>query len=94
MQVRVSRGRFDTAKFDETVALATEAATSMKGLPGFHSYQGGINRDAGTLVAISTWESAEAADFQREALGDVWARILASGVQLDPPEVYEVVVAV
>ena len=89
--MRITRGRFDPDRVEEVQSVTAEAANAIKGLPGFVAYQGGLDRQAGTLVAISTWEDAGAANFSREQLGDVLTRIVAVA-QLETPEIYEVVI--
>jgi quinol monooxygenase YgiN len=90
MYVRITRGRFDPARIEEVLSVTDEVANALKGLPGFVAYQGGLDRNAGTLVAVSTWEDAGSANFSREQLGDVLPRVLAV-TQLEAPDIYEVV---
>jgi quinol monooxygenase YgiN len=90
MHVRITRGRFDPARAADVERLTGEVADAVKGLPGFVSYQGGLDREAGTIVAISTWESESTANFPREMLGDVIPRVTELA-QLEPPDIYEVV---
>lgn len=59
-------------------------------LPGFRTYTGGVDRRTGRVVAISGWDGADEADFPRERFGMVLTRVLDVGLQLEPPEVYEV----
>lgn len=92
MYLRITRGRFDPARYDESLALSQELGDAAARLPGFVGYRGGGDRATGAIVAVSTWDSEEHARFGREGLGDVLARLLAAGAQLEPPEVYEVVV--
>lgn len=92
MYLRVTRGRFDPARYDESVALSQEVADAIARLPGLASYRGGGDRATGAIVAVSTWDTEEHARFAREALGGVLDRLLAAGAELEPPEVYEVVV--
>ena len=89
--LRLTRGRFEPATYDELVALARDLAAAMRRLPGHRGYHGAVDRAAGTLVVVSTWDRAEHARFSRDALGDALARGQALGVQLEPPEIYEVV---
>jgi hypothetical protein len=50
----------------------------------------GGDRNAGTIVAISTWDTEEHARFSRDdALSDIQRRVLATGTELDPPQIYE-----
>ncbi len=89
MHIRVTRGRFDPAKYDELRGLSRDINAALQRLPGYQGAQTGVDRDAGQLVAVSTWDSEEHARFSRDALGDVMARIQAFGAQLEPAEVYE-----
>ena len=52
MYVRVTRGRFEPEQAVAVAALSSEIADAIKVLPGFVAYQGGMSRDAGTIVAI------------------------------------------
>ena len=91
MYVRVTRGRFEPEQAVAVAALSSEIADAIKVLPGFVAYQGGISRDAGTIVAISTWEDKGSAEFPRDKLGDVLGRIREL-IQLEPAEIFEVMV--
>lgn len=51
-----------------------------------------MSADDGALVAVSRWDTAEHARYPRERMGNVIDRVLALGVQLEPPELYEVIV--
>jgi hypothetical protein len=92
MYLRVTRGRFDPARYDESVALSQEVADAIASRPGLVSYRGGGDHATGAIVAVSAWDTEEHARFGREQLGGVLDRLLAAGAQLEPPEVYEVVV--
>ena len=89
MFVRVVRGSIDLARYDDIVALADDFVAAFKRLPGFVSYQTGVDRSTGAFVSITTWETADAANFSRDDLGDVLQRFVALGARLDAPEVYE-----
>jgi len=58
----------------------------MRRLPGLQHHHLGIDRTAGTVAAVSVWDSAEQARFTRETLGAPLERGLALGVQLDIDE--------
>ena len=89
MYVRVTRARFDSSKADEIQRLAQEQLIpAVRQRPGFRSYQGGLNREAGTLVAISMWDTRE----QAEGLTSVRAPFEALGVQFDASEVFEITI--
>ena len=89
--LRLTRGRFDPARYAELVPLTREIAAATHGLPGYRGQHHGLDREAGTLVAVSLWDSAEHARFERDALGHAHALAMALGLRLEPPEVYEVV---
>jgi quinol monooxygenase YgiN len=89
MYIRVTRGRFDPAKYDEFSRLSQEVNLAVQRLPGCRSLHSGGDRAAGRLIAVSTWDSEEQARFSRDALGDVIARLQSLGGQLEPPEIYE-----
>lgn len=91
MNVRITRGTFDPSTSEERLIALTQAtADAIKKQPGFVSFQSGLNRQAGTLVAISTWQDEDSANFPREALGPVMSQIKDLGVQLEAPEIFEV----
>ncbi len=91
MYLRITRARFDPARYDDVVPLAREITAAVQRLPGFHHYHGGFDRTAGTIAAVSVWDTEEHARFSRDAMGDVIARTQAVGIQLEPPEIYEIV---
>ena len=93
MYLRLTRGRFDPSRYDEVMRLNQEINAALRRLPGLQTSQVGIDRTAGRLVAVTTWDTEEHARFSREALGDVVSRMQAIGSQLEPPEVYEEVSA-
>ena len=89
MYIRVTRGRFDPAKYDEFRGLSQAVHAAVQRLPGCQSVHTGGDRNAGRLIAVSTWDSEEHARFSRDALGDVVARLQSLGGQLESPEIYE-----
>ncbi len=92
MHVRVSRGQYDPQRRneEELTALTEKVAAAVKTQPGFLSFQSGLDRQAGTFVAISTWQDEGSANFNRETLGPLIAQLMEAGVQLEPPAIYEV----
>jgi quinol monooxygenase YgiN len=88
MYVRITRGRFQPERIDDVEALSSSIAEAIKTLPRFLGYQGGVDRNTSTIVAISNWEDRGSAEFPRDKLGDVLDRITAL-VQLEPAEIYE-----
>lgn len=94
MVLRITRGRFDPAKYDDVVPLARQVEAAAEGLPGYRNVQTAIDRSGGKIVAVSPWDTMEQATFSREqapVLGDVVRRMMAIGVEFDPPEIYEIV---
>lgn len=91
MYLRITRGRFDPATYDQLRPLADEVTAAGQRLPGLDRIYQAVDRAAGTVVAVSTFDTEAHARFAREeTLGEVIGRIRALGVQLEPPEVYEV----
>ena len=96
MYVRISRAHCDPSKCDEVLAAFQQGMTPhLRKLAGYQTVYWAADRARGALIAVSTWDSREHAGFPREALGSanpaVEAALQASGVQMDPPEIYEVV---
>jgi len=94
MYLRITRGRFDPARFDELLPLSREVHAAVQALPGCQSIYVGLDRTTGRLGTVSTWDTAEHANHSREApgaLGDLVRRTQAVGVQLEPPEIYEII---
>jgi quinol monooxygenase YgiN len=91
MYMRVTRARSDPAKFDELAGgVGQDVAAAIRRLPGCQSYLAGGDRASGTLIAVSTWDTEEHARFSRGTAPDVVSRLETLGVQLDPPEIFEV----
>ncbi len=91
MYLRITRARFDPPTYDEVVRLSRDVAAAMRQLPGFQQLHQGIDRMAGRAAAVSTWATAEQAQFSRDALGDALPRMQALGIQSEPPVIYEVI---
>ena len=89
MYLRITRGRFDPAQFDDLVPVTQEINAVVHGLPGCQGLYQGIDRTTGALVAVSIWDTDEHARFSRDVLGDRVTRLQALGAQLEPPEIYE-----
>ena len=90
MYLRLTRARFDPALADQVVPPVSEVRAAMHRLPGLQHNHQGIDRVAGTVAAVSVWDSAAHANFAREALGDPISGLRALGVQFEPPEIYEI----
>ena len=92
MYLRVTRGRFDPARYDEALPVARDISEAVKQMAGNAGIVQGMSRATGALVAVSTWDTEEHAGWSRDALGELGDRLRALGVLLEPPEVYEVTV--
>lgn len=90
--MRVTRGCFDRAKYDEVVVLAREMVAVVRGLSGFQSATQGVDR-------IREGDSCRRDDPGYRRARPVLARrperfgprVQALGVEMEPPEVYEIV---
>jgi hypothetical protein len=96
MYTRITTGRFETARAQEVQDLVAQAvANAARDLPGFKSYNGGLDRQAGRLAAVTTWETeAQARGFRDKLPKDVMQLIQDAGVQLDESQIYETVISV
>jgi hypothetical protein len=91
MYVRITRGRFNPATEDDVQRIVEEQVIpALQGLPGFQRYIGMANRSAGTICAVSFWDSDANANFGRDVLMDAVPALMQIGVSLEPAEVYEV----
>lgn len=89
MYIRVMRGRFSPANTDEAVRIARDQLLpALQQRPGFRSYHAGLNHDAGTLIAISAWDTRE----QAQAAQTVHGPLEALGIRFEAPEIFEVTV--
>ena len=94
MYLRVTRYRFNSARYDEILLLVREVADALQGLPGNQSVHVGIDRTAGSGNTVSTWDTLEHANFSRETvprLGWIVRNLMSLSMQLDPPEISEIV---
>jgi len=60
-------------------------------LPGFVSYTYGLDAATRRGISITVWESQEAADGFRTAMGGMVQSFQAVGLQIDPSQVYEMI---
>ena len=98
MYIRISRSRCNPSLCDEVLAVAEQTNPALRQLPGFQSSYWGVDRTSGAMVAVSTWDTGEHANFPRDALigaagvgagPEVERRIADAGFQMDPAEIYE-----
>ena len=94
MYLRITRGRFDPARSDELLPLTREVDAAVLAMPGCQSVRSAVDRSGGRFAVVSHWDTLEQASFSRETdarTAEVVRRVVALGVQLEPPEIYEVV---
>ncbi len=91
MYLRITRGRFDPARYDDFIPVMRELSAALQRLPGYQDFYQGIDRNAGTAAVVSVWDTEEHARFSRDMLGEAMTRLQALGVQLEPPEIYVIV---
>ncbi len=92
MYLRITRGRFDPASYDELLPLVREVNAAVQSMAGNRGVQSGFDRSGGRFAVVSQWETAEQASFSRDTdagTAEVVSRVVALGVQLEPPEIYE-----
>jgi heme-degrading monooxygenase HmoA len=98
MYVRTSRAHCDPSECDAVLASAERTNPALSQLPGFRSSYWGVDRDTGTLIAVSTWDTREHASFSRDALvsaaGSAASVTLSPGAHMEPPEIYEIAAAI
>jgi quinol monooxygenase YgiN len=88
--IRISRGNFDPARFDEVQAMTASTSRylvpAIKQLPGLISYYAMSSRD-GSTVHVSIWESDEHAQQMsrlKEMIVDARSEAERAGVTFTP----------
>ena len=89
MWMHVARSRMDPARMDEDNTLIEDVTEAHWQLPGFQRFVLSADRTKGVLIGVSTFDTQEHAHWTRTR-EDLNARIQALGMQLDPPEIFEV----
>jgi hypothetical protein len=95
MHIRLTRFRFDPGTVEQVLAIGRESEEALKTLPGYRGAQTGVDRIAGTCIAVSSWETDEQARFSRdelrqdERLGGIVRRLRDLGATFEPAEIYE-----
>ena len=89
MHMRVGRSRVDPARIDEDSTLTQDIIAAFRQLPGFQSLTFGVDRATGRSVNVSTYDTEEHARWT-PTRSDLNARIQAVGLQMEPPEIFEV----
>jgi hypothetical protein len=91
MYLRITRGTFDPAAATAVVPLTEEVRETLARLPGHADALVGLDRAAGRLVIVTTWDTEAHARFPRGWFVDLVTRLGGAGTRLEPPEVYELV---
>jgi hypothetical protein len=91
MYLRITRARFDPSRADDVVPVASQVTAGARRLPGYQAIYQGLDRTAGTVAVVSVWDTEEHARFSRDNLGEVIGRLQALGVQMEPPEILEII---
>ncbi len=91
MYLRVTRTRVDPSKAEQAISLTQEVKAAAEQLPGLQGFYSGVDRATGEAIVVTLWDTQEHAQFTRESLGDVISRARELGIQMDAPEMYEVI---
>ena len=91
MYIRTTTYAYNPAQADELLQLNDEhLIPRLRQLPGFVSYAYGLDPETRRGISITVWESWEAADGFRTALGGMVQQFQAVGLVIDPSQVYKV----
>lgn len=91
MFLRCTRSQFDPAKADEVAAIGSELKAIFAKLPGIQHSHTALDRATGKAITITLFDTREHAQFPRETLGDIVARLHAAGIKIEAAEYYETV---
>jgi hypothetical protein len=89
MYLRLTRGHFDPASYDEVVQAVPDIVTALRALPGLQDARVGIDRATGNTLSLTTFDTLEHAQFSRDRLGTSLSRLLALGWEPKAPEIFE-----
>ena len=89
MYLRLTRGRFDPARYDTVVPLVPAITAALRALPGVQDVHVGIDRATGRTLSLTTFDTLEHAQFSRDRLGPVLEPLQALGWEPEAPELYE-----
>ena len=79
MYLRITRGHFDPARYEEFRAAVPHVVAAIQQLPGFQGIQTGIDRAAGKSATATTFDTLEHAQFPRTSLGAAFDALQATG---------------
>lgn len=89
--LRVIRGSGEPSKYDEFTGLAEESIARLKTQPGFAGYYAAGNRETGSFLTVTIWETEEGANAPlQDIVGDLLQRVHELGAHMERPETFEV----
>ena len=96
MFVRITHGSGDASRWDEIQRWGNETLVpAFQRVTGFRGYIGGGDRQTGSIIAITYWDTEDQAHGLREAVDpSLLNEIRDKGIQLAAAEVYEITVQV
>ena len=89
MYLRLTRDRFDPARYDDVIQIVPDVVAAIRALPGVQDIRVGVDRATGRTLSLTTLETLEHAQFSRDRLGPSLARLQALGWEPELPEIYE-----
>jgi hypothetical protein len=89
--LRVIRGSGEPSKYDEFTRLAEESIARLKTRPGFAGYYAAGNRETGSFLTVTIWQTEEGANAPLQGIvGDLLQRVHELGARMERPETFEV----
>lgn len=89
--LRVIRGSGEPSKYDEFTRLAEESIARLKTRPGFAGYYAAGNRETGSFLTVTIWQTEEGANAPlQDIVGDLLQRVHELGARMERPETFEV----
>ena len=86
--MRITHGTFDLAREADIQKMVDEQLIpELKSRPGFQAYYGGVDRAAGTLVAVTVWDTLEHATAVEASRAPMTAGL---GMELEDARIFEV----
>ena len=89
MYLRLTRGRFDPARYDAVEPLVPAITAALRALPGVQGVHVGIDRASGRTLSLTSFDTLEHAQFSRDRLHSVLQPLREIGWEAEAPETYE-----